>query len=61
MRKRIARLAITRFANHYDYDASYLQSMLETAPSAFFKFAKIRAAGPRRSTEPPPASPRTGT
>ena len=41
MRKYIARKMLDQFERHYNYDVSYMRSMLEISPAAFFKFAKL--------------------
>ncbi len=52
MRTLIARKLLADFQNRYDYDADYMSHMLESAPSAFFKFAKINAAAAHRRVAP---------
>ena len=52
MRKPIARHLIDSFAKRYDYDVDYMHHMLDHAPAAFFKFAKINAAAAHRRAAP---------
>lgn len=52
MRKFIMHRVLRAFSKRYDYDASYLEMMLDEAPSAFFKFAKIAAVSRHRQVVP---------
>lgn len=52
MRKFIMRRVLRAFSKRYSYDASYLEMMLDEAPSAFFKFAKIAAVSQHREAVP---------
>ncbi len=55
MRKLITRRLLGRFSKRYGYDAAYMESMLDDAPSAFFKFARIMAVASHRAVTPPEA------
>lgn len=52
MRKFLMRRVLRAFSKRYNYDASYLEMMLDEAPSAFFKFAKIQAVSRHRDAVP---------
>ena len=52
MLKSIARNRIRAFSNHYDYDASYMEAVLDASPAAFFKFAKLVNAASHRESVP---------
>jgi hypothetical protein len=52
MRKFILRRVLRAFSKRYNYDASYMEMMLEEAPSAFMKFAKIEAISRHREVVP---------
>ncbi|MEH2514073.1 alkylhydroperoxidase family enzyme [Nitrobacteraceae bacterium AZCC 1564] len=52
MRKFIMRRVLRAFSKRYNYDASYLEMMLDEAPSAFFEFAKIEAVSRHREVVP---------
>jgi hypothetical protein len=52
MLKSIARNRIRAFAKHYDYDARYMEHILDASPGAFFKFAKLTEAASHRETAP---------
>jgi hypothetical protein len=52
MRKTIARRQIKSFEERYGYDATYMTAMLDEAPAAFFKFAKILPASSHRRRTP---------
>jgi hypothetical protein len=41
MRKWFARRYLQRYRNRYNYDTSYMEMVLDEAPDAFFKFARI--------------------
>lgn len=41
MRKWFARRYLASYRNRYNYDTSYMEMVLDDAPDAFFKFAKI--------------------
>jgi hypothetical protein len=41
MRKWIVRRILRAVSRRYGYDTSYLETMLDEAPTAFFKFARI--------------------
>ena len=41
MRKWFARRYLQRYRSRYNYDTSYMEMVLDEAPDAFFKFAKI--------------------
>jgi len=41
MRKWFARRYLKRYRTQYNYDTSYMEMVLDEAPDAFFKFAKI--------------------
>src|SRR5579871_264445 len=41
MRKWFARRYLQTYRNRYNYDTSYMEMVLDEAPDAFFKFAKI--------------------
>lgn len=52
MLRAIARDRLRKMSAHYDYDVSYMQWLLETSPSAFFKFAKLFGAARHREAAP---------
>lgn len=52
MLKSIARNRIRAFSKHYDYDASYMERVLDASPAAFFKFAKLADAASHRESAP---------
>ena len=52
MLRSIARNRIRAFSKHYDYDASYMEAVLDASPSAFFKFAKLVDAASYRESAP---------
>ncbi|WP_424630846.1 hypothetical protein [Bradyrhizobium sp. SYSU BS000235] len=52
MRRFIMRRVLRAFSKRYNYDAGYLELMLDEAPSAFFKFAKIAAVSRHREIVP---------
>lgn len=41
MLKFIARRMLRKFGAHYGYDVAYMEEMLDAAPKAFFKYAKL--------------------
>ena len=52
MLKSIARNRIRAFGKRYDYDASYMEKVLDASPAAFFKFAKLVDAASHRESAP---------
>jgi len=46
---------LVRMGARYDYDVSYMQAMLQDAPGAFFKFAKLFDLARHRDIAPPAA------
>jgi len=52
MRNWIARRMLRATSKRYGYDASYLEMMLKTSPSAFFKFASLMKAAGHREVVP---------
>lgn len=52
MLKTIARNRIRAFCDRYDYDASYMEALLDASPAAFFKFAKLVNAASHRESVP---------
>jgi hypothetical protein len=52
MLKSIARSRIRAFSKHYDYDTSYMETVLDTSPAAFFKFANLTKAAQHRESAP---------
>lgn len=52
MLKSIARNRVRAFGKHYDYDASYMEAVLDASPSAFFKFSKLIEAASHRESAP---------
>lgn len=52
MRKFLARLMLRKYARHYNYNTGYLEMMLQEAPSAFFKFAKVMSVAQHREVVP---------
>lgn len=52
MKQWIAKKLMARFAERYGYDVSYLEAMLNEAPSAFFKLARMQAVSSHRSAAP---------
>src|SRR5258708_15702365 len=52
MRNWIARRMLRGTSKRYGYDASYLEMMLKTSPSAFFKFASLMKAAGHREVVP---------
>lgn len=52
MLRSIARNRIRAFSKHYDYDASYMERVLDASPAAFFKFAKLADAASHRESAP---------
>lgn len=56
MRSWIARRTLRGFAKRYGYDVSYLEMMLNEAPSAFFKFAPLMKASAHSEVVPAEAS-----
>jgi alkylhydroperoxidase family enzyme len=60
MRKQLATLGLKQFAKRYDYDVSYMEHMLEAAPKAFEKFAKVSDITRHRETAPAEAHAATG-
>jgi alkylhydroperoxidase family enzyme len=55
MRKLLARHLLTSFRRRYAYDTSYLDYILDNAPAAFFKFARIGKLTNHREAVPPEA------
>lgn len=55
MRQFLARTMLRAFRKRYDYDTSYLDYMLDKAPDAFFKFARINKIARYRQVVPPEA------
>jgi hypothetical protein len=56
MRSWIARRLLRAFAGRYGYDVSYLETLLNESPSAFFKFAPLMKASAHREVVPVNAS-----
>jgi alkylhydroperoxidase family enzyme len=56
MRSWIARRTLRAFAKRYGYDVSYLLTMLNHSPAAFFKFAPLLKAAAHREAVPIDAS-----
>jgi alkylhydroperoxidase family enzyme len=56
MRSWIARRTLRAFAGRYGYDVSYLETLLNESPSAFFKFAPLMKAAAHREAVPIDAS-----
>lgn len=52
MRKTAAKAVLFAMCKRYDYDTTYLQAMLEHAPKAFLKFAKIMDVARHREVAP---------
>ncbi len=52
MLKAIARNRIRAFSNRYDYDASYMEAVLDASPAVFFKFVKLVDAASHRESAP---------
>lgn len=52
MLKSIARRRTRAFAARYDYDAGYMEAILDASPAAFFKFAKLLDAASHRESAP---------
>lgn len=52
MRRFLARLMLRKYARHYNYDTTYLETMLREAPAAFFKFARIMSVAQHREVVP---------
>ena len=52
MLKAIARNRIRAFSHRYDYDARYMEAVLDASPAAFFKFAKLADAASHRESAP---------
>lgn len=53
MIKLLARRAIRSFSQRYQYDAGYMDRLLEQDPAAFFKFSLINIPATHRRTIPP--------
>ncbi len=51
-----ARAQTRQFGDHYDYDVSYLQEMLEASPEAFARFQAVAAMASYREVLPPDAA-----
>ena len=56
MRSWIARRILRKMARRYSYDVSYLETMLNESPAAFFKFAPVMKASGHREVVPAEAS-----
>ena len=52
MRSLIARRILRKFSRHYGYDVSYLETMLNQSPLAFFRFAPVMKAARHREVVP---------
>ncbi|NWG52794.1 MAG: hypothetical protein HXY28_03665 [Hydrogenophilaceae bacterium] len=52
MRKIASRLLLKAMSARYDYDVSYMEHMLDAAPKAFEKFAKLFALAQHRESAP---------
>lgn len=52
MRRFLARRFLAAFSRRYGYDTSYAEHMLEVAPSAFFKFARLSRVAQHREVVP---------
>jgi hypothetical protein len=52
MRKFLARRMLRAFNRRHGYDTSYLETMLEESPAAFFKFAPVMKAAAHREVVP---------
>ncbi|MGO9358489.1 MAG: hypothetical protein ACLP1D_12575 [Xanthobacteraceae bacterium] len=52
MLKFVARRMLRQFRTHYNYDTSYMETMLREAPAAFFKFAKLMSIARYREVVP---------
>lgn len=52
MRKFIARRMLRSFSKRYGYDTSYIEMVLNEAPSAFFKLAPLMKASAHREVVP---------
>jgi hypothetical protein len=52
MLKSIARSRIRAFAKRYDYDAGYMEAVLDASPAAFLKFSKLIDAAQHRESAP---------
>ncbi|WP_395646673.1 hypothetical protein [Terricaulis sp.] len=52
MLKTIARNRLAALRSRYDYDTSYMNWLLDAAPAAFFKFAKLLEAASHREAAP---------
>ncbi len=52
MRKFIARRLLAKFRQRYDYDTTYMETMLEKAPAAFWQFVKVQGPAAHRSKAP---------
>ena len=52
MMKTAARAMLAAMGRRYDYDVTYMRAMLDTAPGAFFKFAKIMDVARHREAAP---------
>lgn len=54
--KFLARRALARFAQQYQYDVGYMQHMLDVAPAAFSKFTPLSRLAAHRQTVPAEAA-----
>ncbi len=52
MLRSVARNRIRAFSKRYNYDASYMEKLLDASPAAFFKFAKLVDAASHRESAP---------
>lgn len=52
MLRAIARNRLRKMSAHYDYDVSYMEWLLDTSPSAFFKFANLMDVARHREAAP---------
>lgn len=52
MRESDARRELKAFADHYDYNVSYMANMLDVSPEAYFKFAAITDLAQHREAAP---------
>ena len=56
MREPDARRELKAFADHYDYNVSYMANMLDISPDAYFKFSAITALAQHREAAPADAA-----
>ena len=55
MQKDRARQELQAFGSHYDYDVSYLEQILDTAPEAYEQFMVLAELARQRQAAPPEA------